>query len=294
MNFITNSRRPAKSGFTLIELLVVIAIIAILAAMLLPALSAAELKGTQATCLSNINQLGVALNLYASEFNDSIVPDGNADGYWNIPAGGITWDQTGQSSDQSQAAITTWLKSSGVDPLYQFAPNIAVIHCPGDVRYQRNPPGAGWAFDSYSKTQNLAGDPYDNYWGQGATLALACYAKYSQVKNSSQTFCFKEDCDDRGYNEGTWVLNWDLTTPAGGHSESFTWEDINPMYHGNVSTAAFMDGHAEGHKWTDSALITYGKNMAKGTGTAAFGGAVTYDLDYGYIYDRFRFPGWKE
>jgi prepilin-type N-terminal cleavage/methylation domain-containing protein len=76
--------RPARRGFTLIELLVVIAIIAILAAMLLPALAVAKEKGKRAQCLSNLRQLAVGMNGYALDNQDRVIHARNIPGNENL------------------------------------------------------------------------------------------------------------------------------------------------------------------------------------------------------------------
>ena len=308
MNHLSNgTRQNAPCGrrqgsarakaFTLIELLVVIAIIAILAALLLPVLGRAKMKATQAVCISNQKQLQLAALMYSSQNDDKIVDYGepagisDMDGYIRITPATATWLQGSMNSDQALAKLTAQVESPGIDPLYKYANNIGVIHCPGDTRYKYKSPGAGWAFDSYSKSQNVAGDPQGSGSGPG-------YSTITSVVNPVSTFFFREDDDSRGFNLGTWVLNWQLNTPTPApyaHPQSFTWEDPVPMYHGNVSTASFVDGHAEPYTWGDRAIITYGLFIAGG-GSTVFNppNPPNYTVDYEYVYQNYRFPGWQE
>jgi len=240
-------------AFTLIELLVVIAIIAILAALLLPALSRAKLKATETACLSNHRQLAMAWKMYASDNNDKIV--GLEEGIND------SWEWRLQSNDPKISADPSLSSLSGNErntriiqltfkfgPLFTYAPNPDIIHCPGDLRSKMA--GSQFAYDSYSGTGYLNG----SYRVMGSALDQDnVILKEGEVLHPSARIVWLEEADNRlnscsppfSENLGGFIMS--IGTPP--NFQNAAWIDYPAVNHGAKSTMDFVDAHAEGHKW---------------------------------------------
>jgi prepilin-type N-terminal cleavage/methylation domain-containing protein len=266
--FLSPSRAHGeRKGFTLIELLVVIAIIAILAAMLLPALGRAKLAAATANCVSNQKQLAMAWTMYCDDNQDKLVnflqvPNGKNEPPWRY---GIPNPAPVIPAGVSPQTRETMMFREGYKQgaLFKYAPNADIVHCPADVRWKL-PVGSGYSFGSLSPVATLNGERAELY-------------KRANITRPSERFLWVEENDPRGGNLGSWMIN--QGTPPNFTDAQII--DSPAVFHGIASTFSWADGHANQRKWIDGALIKHAASMDAGKyGSGPTATAAPHDVPY--------------
>jgi prepilin-type N-terminal cleavage/methylation domain-containing protein/prepilin-type processing-associated H-X9-DG protein len=253
-------RSEVARAFTLIELLVVIAIIAILAAMLLPALARAKATSQSAACVSNLKQLQTGYLMYINDNADTLPPDqARTVGLGNVATLAGSWVVGNAARDTNAANIQ-------IGVLYGSAGAAGVYHCPADKSTVINN-------SSLSRTRSYSLDGWLNctYTANGLDMVPQTYPwaqlKLTPMRHPSAVFVFIDE-QERSIDAGMFLIEqpaWVI--PDGGTGD---WLSLAADRHRQGCNLSFLDGHVEHWRWQ-------APKVYKGFGSSAMPGGDTAD-----------------